>query len=269
MVCRPPYPLLLAVALTLASPRAHADKKKPGLFDFEGWKTPAGHERDAARHLLPGRFDLTPAAGRPAEPRVVRLRFYADDDYRTLLSWQKRLRAQVERINAVSEPVFAVHFEVESIRDWNRSHRAMALDPILAELEALDPAREVSCVIGLVTPMRGVTTSVHQVGDASLLSRHFVLRGMDDEQEILALDRELTLLDPAERQSVYSQRKAHKEVVIFLHEWGHTLGLLHHEDPAVIMNPSYDPHQAAFSAFEQSQIGRRRPIPRSRRSSRF
>ena len=254
MVCRPPYPLLLAVALTLASTRAHADKKKPGLFDFEGWKTPAGHERDAARHLLPGRFDLTPAAGRPAEPRVVRLRFYADDDYRTLLSWQKRLRAQVERINAVSEPVFAVHFEVESIRDWNRSHRAMALDPILAELEALDPAREVSCVIGLVTPMRGVTTSVHQVGDASLLSRHFVLRGMDDEQEILALDREFTLLDPAERQSVYSQRKAHKEVVIFLHEWGHTLGLLHHEDPAVIMNPSYDPHQAAFSAFEQSQI---------------
>jgi tetratricopeptide (TPR) repeat protein len=254
MPCRPPYPLLFALALTLAGARAHADKKKPGLFDFEQWKTPAGHERDAARHLLPGRFDLTPAPGRPVESQVFRLRIYADDDYRTLLSWQKRLRAQIERINAVAEPVFGVRFEIESIRDWNRSHRAMPLDPILAELEALDPAREVSCVIGLVTPMRGITTSVHQVGDAALLSRHFVLRAMDDEQELLALDREFTLLDPAERQSVYSQRKAHKEVVIFLHEWGHTLGLLHHEDPAVIMNPSYDPHQASFSAFEQSQI---------------
>ena len=254
MPCRPPHALLLTVALTLAGTDAHADKKKPGLFDFEGWKTPAGHERDAASHLLPGRFDLSPAPGRPADVRVVRLRIYADDDYRTLLSWQKRLRAQIERINAVVAPVFAVQFEIESIRDWNRSHRAMPLDPILAELEALDPAREVSCVIGLVTPMRGVTTSVHQVGDAALLSRHFVLRGMDDEQEILALDREFTLLDPAERQSVYGQRKAHKEVAVFLHEWGHTLGLLHHEDRAVIMNPSYDAHQAAFSPFEQSQI---------------
>jgi len=263
--CRLPYPLLLAVALTLAGAPARADKKKPGLFDFEGWKTPAGHERDAARHLLPGRFDLTPAPGRPAEVRVVRLRVYADDDYRTLLSWQKRLRAQIERINAVAEPVFAAHFEIESIRDWKRSHRAMALDPILAELQALDPARDVSCVIGLVTPMRGVTTSVHQIGDAAILSRHFVLRGMDDEQELLALDREFSLLDPAERQSVYGERKAHKEVVIFLHEWGHTLGLLHHEDPAVIMNPSYDPHQAAFSPFEQGQInlvlGRRSERP--------
>ncbi len=248
------YPFLLAVALTLAATPAHADKKKPGLFDFEGWKTPAGHERDAARHLLPGAFDLTPAPGRPVEPRAVRLRFYADDDYRTLLSWQKRLRAQIERINSVVEPVFGVYFEIESVREWKRSHRAMALDPILAELQALDPGREVGCVIGLVTPMRGVTTSVHQIGDAVLLSHHFVLRGMDDEQEILALDREFTLLDPAERQSVYSQRKAHKEVVVFLHEWGHTLGLLHHEDRAVIMNPAYDAHQAAFSPFEQSQI---------------
>ena len=139
MVCRPPYPLLLAVALTLASTPAHADKKKPGLFDFEGWKTPGGSR--AGRRAPPAARPVRPDArgGRPAEPRVVRLRFYADDDYRTLLSWQKRLRAQIERINAVSEPVFAVHFEVESIRDWNRSHRAMALDPILAELETLDP----------------------------------------------------------------------------------------------------------------------------------
>ena len=251
---RPAGSVLLGVALTLAGTLARADDKKPGLFDFQGWKTPAGHERDAARHLLPGLFDLLPAPGRPAEMRVVSLRIYADDDYRTLLSWQKRLRAQIERINAVVEPVFAVHFEIESVNDWKRSHRGMALDPILGELQALDPAREVSCVIGLVTPMRGVTTSAHQVGDAALLSRHFVLRGMDDEQEILALDREFTLLDPAERQSVYAQRKAHKEVVVFLHEWGHTLGLLHHDDPAIIMNPAYSAHQAAFSPFEQSQI---------------
>ena len=249
--------MLPALALLFAAAPTRADdgKKKPGLFDFEHWSTPAGHERAAARHLLPGRFDLTPASGLPGEMRVVRVRVYADSDYRTLvLSWQKRLRAQIERINAVVGPVFAMRFEIESVRDWNRSHSGMPLEPILTELEALDPARDVGCVIGLVTPMRGVATSVHQIGSAWLLSHHFVLRGMDDEQELLALDREFALLDPAERQSIYAQRKAHKEVVIFLHEWGHTLGLLHNEDPSIIMNPAYDAHQAAFSPFEQSVI---------------
>jgi tetratricopeptide (TPR) repeat protein len=252
---------LLALALLLPAGTTRADdskddsKKKPGLFDFEHWSTPAGHERDAVRHLVPGRFDLLPAPGRPGELRTIKLRIYADRDYRaTVLSWQKHLRAQIGRINDVVGAVFAVRFEIESIREWDRSHAGMPLDPILTELAAMDPGRDVGCVIGLVTPMRGVATSVHQIGSAWLLSRHFVLRGMDDEQEILALDREFALLAPGERQAVYDQRKAHKEVVIFLHEWGHTLGLLHNEDPAIIMNPAYDAHQTAFSAYEQSVI---------------
>ena len=259
---------LCALAASLAAPVARADdgKKKPGLFDFAPWKTPAGHERDAARHLLPVQFDLTPAAGLPGEVRVVRVRFYADKDYRMLvLKWQKRLHAQIARINAIVEPVFAVHFEIESIRDWDRSHNGMAFETLLTELEALDPARDVGCVIGLVTPMRGVATSVHQLGGARLLSHHFVLRGMDDEQELLALDRDFGLLDPAERQAIYAQRRDHKEVVIFLHEWGHTLGLLHNENPSIVMNPAYDPRQVAFSPFEQAVVnlvlGRRSERP--------
>src|SRR6185503_11815308 len=81
---------------------AFAEKKKPGLFDFQKWSTPGGREKDAARQLLPGRFDLTPMTGLPGEPRTLRLRFYADRDYRTLvLRWQTRLRAQIKRVNAV------------------------------------------------------------------------------------------------------------------------------------------------------------------------
>lgn len=246
--------VLTALSAALWSDPARAEKKKPGLFDFQKWSTPGTQEKEAARQLLPGRFDLTPMNGLPAQPRPLRLRFYADRDYRALLRWQTRLRAQIKRINAVVEPVFAVRFEIEGIRDWARSHTGAPLDPILTELETLDPGREVDCVIGLVTPMRGVATSVHQVGSARLLSRHFVMRAMDDEQEILALDREFKLLDPGERQDLYEVRKSHKEVVIFLHEWGHTLGLLHHGEPAVIMNPLYDARQSGFSGFEQRVI---------------
>ncbi len=240
--------------MALCADSALADKKKPGLFDFQKWQTPGGREKDAAGQLLPGRFDLTPMAGLPAEVRTLRVRFYADRDYRMLLRWQTRLRAQVKRINAVAEPVFAVRFEVESVREWDRSHTGAPLEPILSELETLDPGREVDCVIGLVTPMRGVATSVHAIGNARLLSRHMVMRAMDDEQEILALDREFKLLDINERQNLYDARKAHKEVVVFLHEWGHTLGLLHHGELSVIMNPNYDERQSGFSDFEQRLI---------------
>src|SRR5262249_34069951 len=127
-------------------------------------------------------------------------------------------------------------------------------DQILSDLEALDGGRDVDWVVGLVTPFRGVARSVHQVGGAHLLSRHFVMRGMDDEQESLAFDKELPLVTAERRKRLYEERKAHKEIVVFLHEWGHTMGALHNEDPQVLMNPVYQPKAAGFSAFEKRLI---------------
>jgi tetratricopeptide (TPR) repeat protein len=227
-------------------------KKKPGLFDFETWKSPARRERDAAKQLAPGSLDLTPAGAATGEPRTIRLRIYADRDYQSLvLRWQGKARAQIGRVNAVVEPVFGVRFEIESLRPWDRSHFGVEPGAMLSELAALDPAREVDWVLGLVTPLRGVATSIHQIGMARSCSRHMLMRGMDDEQEILALESEYKLLSVEERQRLYGDRKGHKEVVVFLHEWGHTMGLLHNEDRTIIMNPAYDPKQRAFSEFEK------------------
>jgi hypothetical protein len=242
---------VLLLAAGTRGARGDDSKKKPGLFDFDHWKAPVTRERDAAKRLEPGQLDLSPAPDRPAELRAIKLRVYADRDYRNIvLRWQSRMRTQIQRVNGVVAPVFGVRFEIESLRDWDASHAGMQLEPILKELEALDPAREVDWVVGLATPLQGVARSIHQVGMSRLLVRHFVLRGMDDEQEIRALERELALISPEERGSLYAARKAHKEIVIFLHEWGHTMGLLHNEDPTVVMNPAYDNRQAAFSDFE-------------------
>ena len=147
-----------------------------------------------------------------------------------------------------------MRFEIESLRSWERSHFGVEPSASLDELAALDPAREVDWVLGLVTPLRGVATSIHQIGYAIPCSRHLVMRGMDDEQEILALEQEYRLLSVEERQRLYGDRKAHKEVVVFLHEWGHTMGLLHNEDRSIIMNPNYDPKQRAFSDFEKRVV---------------
>jgi tetratricopeptide (TPR) repeat protein len=247
--------LLAALGLAALAGRAAADGKKPGMFDFESWKSPVAREREAAGQLAPGTFDLTPAVPHTGEPRIIRVRVYADSDYRGLiLRWQARLRGQLARVNAVAGPVFNVTFEIESIHDWERSHVGAAFDPIMKELAALDPAREVDLVLALVTPMRGVATSMHQVGEAFTPGRYLVLRGMDDEQEGLAIDREYHLLSAEERARLYSNRKAHKEVAVFLHEWGHSAGLLHEEDRAMIMNPALDPRQSSFSEFDKEVL---------------
>jgi hypothetical protein len=112
----------------------------------------------------------------------------------------------------------------------------------------------VDLVIGLVTPLHGVATSADIVGRARFLSRHFVMRGMDDEEEFRIFEREFTLVTAEQRQRLYADRKAHKEIVVFLHEWGHTLGLLHHEDPKCIMNPGYHHEASDFSDYEKQVL---------------
>jgi tetratricopeptide (TPR) repeat protein len=242
------------VALTAISADASADdkKKKPGLFDFETWKAPVTREREAAGHFAPHTLDLAPAVPAGPEPRRVQLRVYADRDYRSLVvRWQSKMRRQIERLNAVTGPVFNVKFEIESLRDWDRTHFGVDFNHVLDELMKLDEAREVDWVIGLATPLREVASSLHQIGYASLCSRHFLMRGMDDEQESLAIDREFQLLPIEERRRLYGDRKSHKEIVVFLHEWGHTMGLLHHEDRASVMNPAYDSQQRVFTDWEK------------------
>jgi tetratricopeptide (TPR) repeat protein len=261
-----------SVALAAAS-RADEPPKKAGLFDFETWKTPAHRQRDAAKTLAPGQLDLEPLGRFDEPPRTLRLRVYADRDYRGgVLRWQTKVRGEIDRVNHVVEPVFNVRFEIESLREWDRAHVGAPLEAVLGELEALDGGRDVDWVLGFVTPFRGVASSIHEVGMARLSSRAFVLRAMDDDEEGRALEREFTMLSQGEREKLYDDRKDHKELVVFLHEWAHSMGALHVGDRAVIMNPLYDPKQAAFSDFEKRLIGlvldartrdRTRPYPES------
>jgi tetratricopeptide (TPR) repeat protein len=252
---------VVLVALAAGTSRANAagsddDGKdaadKPSAF--RRWLSlPVDRERDAARQIAPRRLNRGPAA--TDEARVLRLRLYADRDYRgVVLHWRAKAQGQIDKINGVVGPIFGVRFQIESAREWDKSHVGQPLSAVIDDLEALDPGREVDCVIGLATPLRGVATSAHQVGLARLLARHFVMRGMDDEEEALALERDYKLLPPDERIKLYADRKGHKEIVMFLHEWGHTLGLLHHEDRTGFMNPAYDPREVGFTDFEKEVI---------------
>ena len=138
----------LVVLVCAFAADARADKKKAGLFDIDWWKPPVRHEHNAAQTLAPKGLNLAPGGAAQGEARAIRLRVYADRDYRgVVIRWQSKVRTQIQRINTVVGPVFNVRFEIESLRDWDRSHAGVPLgDALLDELIALDAAREVDLV---------------------------------------------------------------------------------------------------------------------------
>src|SRR4051812_18070309 len=182
-------------------------------------------QREAAAHYEPAPLSI-PARGNGGATTPLRIRFYADADFRSGggLKWQERLRVQLAELNAVVGPAFGVRFEAEGFRRWPRSGPSGALAPMLIELERLDPGQDVDWVVGLVSPLPLVSMSFHDLGWAAVPGRHFVLRGMSSIAELDDFNRAFQSLERSTREGLYVRRKNHKETVVFLHEWAHTLG---------------------------------------------
>jgi tetratricopeptide (TPR) repeat protein len=209
---------------------ARADQLNPG----------AEAQRRVAEGLLPAPLVLPAPAERRKPVTEVKIRFYADDEYRAgLFRWADRTRTQLNFLNQIVEPAFGIRFEAESFRRWHRESGSSDIYKMLAELEKLDPGPGVDWVVAYVSALPLITTSMHEIGAARLLGRHFVLRGMASADEARALGQAFDRLEPAEREQIYSQRKWHKEIAVFLHEWLHTLGGLHSNDPQRINHTSY------------------------------
>jgi tetratricopeptide (TPR) repeat protein len=199
---------------------------------------------------------LGPRRDNAGAPALVRIRFYADEGYRSGgARWADRMKSQLAEMNRVVGPVFGLRFEGESFRRWDRQGGSGPLVPVLEELERLDPGRDVDWVVGLCSPLPTLSMSFHDLGMARTLGKHFVLRGMSSLVEMQDFERIFTALDQADREKLYVRRKSHKEISVFLHEWAHTLGAPHVEDPTRIMSPGYSPRTSTFTVDDAQLIG--------------
>jgi hypothetical protein len=218
--------------------------------------TPGQQQRSYAESLRPA--EVKPAASSPGTPlRKLRVRAYADADYqRQTPRWSARIEEQIARASAVLEAQFALHLEVESVRRWDRAGGQGRLSDALAELQALDPATNLDWVVGFVSSLGAFTASQEELGIACLFCSHLIVRGMFSAAESDAIDRALPLLSTAERESLARERRVHKEVAVFLHEWGHTLGAFHERSPQFLLSPMYDTSQSSFSEGSARIIGR-------------
>ena len=183
-----------------------------------------------------------------ANPKVfrARIRVYTDDGYRSQNPvHEQQLRRLLAGAFRVLEPTIGVGLGDIEFRSWERTAGG-DLPGMLAELEALDPADDVDWVLGFVDAQGHVAADVHQLGEARVLGKHAVLRGLNDAAEVRLLEATLRGMSERDRRALYGRRKRHKELVLLLHELGHTLGAMHVTGTERIMSPSYEGSQRSF-----------------------
>jgi tetratricopeptide (TPR) repeat protein len=180
------------------------------------------------------------------EVQAARVRVWVDQDYRRGPSWRKRALHLVARANAFLAPAFGVRLEA-TFEAWERQAGGEDLAAVLDELAAHDAGDGVEWVIGMTGAPATFTVSHHELGRAHVLGKHFVVRDMNDAEEARQLARVLDTLDEDERLALYAARKHHKELVVFLHEWAHTVGGLHERGDGRIMAPAYGAQAATLS----------------------
>ncbi len=213
-------------------------------------QSPRDLQRTAAHRMAPASFHLYSRAdgrARDPEPLTVRLRVFASRDYRNqTVNWQPRFRQLLARVNKSTENWPGVRFEIAEVRLWDRETQDQSLKDLLADLSAQDAGSDVDWVVGLAAAIPRVPESIHVLGTAQVLDRHFVMRSLHDLAEYDLVRQAFDQLNPSEREQLLLERKRHKEQAVFLHEWGHTLGAIHAFHADSIMNPIYHSDASRF-----------------------
>lgn len=211
-------------------------------------KRPVDYAREQARTLAPAKLESASSQPSTGPVRKIRVRVYADSDYREqVVRWRSSVVSQLQRASSVMQGQLGVVFELESTREWEHRGVEGELEGSLTALEQRDPGEDVDLVVGFVSALKLFSAAQHELGMARLFGRHCVLREMGNAEEVRAIMEGLVHLPQDERQTLYEERKAHKETSVFLHEWAHTLGAFHVRNSHWMMYPNYAPNQAAFT----------------------
>ncbi|HSD86061.1 MAG TPA: hypothetical protein VLB44_01055 [Kofleriaceae bacterium] len=200
--------------------------------------------RNAADLSKLGPATLEASQPKEGEPRSGKVRVYVDPGIRALPQWKEKITEQIDYANQLLTPLVGVQLKIDGFKDWARTG-----DPTdaLAELKQADPAKDVTWVIGYVTPNDVASSAMVALGNAELLGHHIVVRGWAEKQEADALAEKLPDLKPAERNEVLAAHERHKQSVVLLHMLAKTLGAIDEADAAWIQNPAYSQKQSGFS----------------------
>ena len=179
---------------------------------------------------------------------VGRVRLYASQEYRAQrVGWQSRVTKMVDSAGEVLGPAFSLRLEVVDAQSWNAECDAESLQECLQELVHYDPGDDVDWVVGLISAVPRFSARFDELGMASLPGRHVVLRDLYASAEKEAIEASFPHMAKSKRDDIFKERQKHKRLVVFLHEWAHTMGALHTRRNDSILYPTYSADAAGFS----------------------
>lgn len=207
-------------------------------------RTIAGLTPAAMHSASMGRAPSASPDGRPP----ARFRIYVDPRWQAQKGdWRRAAEAIVSDAAATARLELGTSFVIDHLAPWPDPPGGDALEPWLTALAALDPGDVDVWVVGFVGGRPVTSSTFEHIGLAHIPGRHFVMRSMADLDEADAIGR-LHVLDDADRRRLLRARMKHRRAVVFLHEWGHTLGAVHARDTEVIMAEGYNDRIRGFGA---------------------
>jgi hypothetical protein len=234
------------------------------------WANRARVQRAALESARPRELRATPetalavADSSPSPSvRVLRMRAHATPRHAAEVGdWKRELGDRVEDANRVLGPTLGVRIDLVSAELWDPQRSEDELSALVEGLAIADSGADVDWILGLAGSVPRLELSFHQLGAAKMMSKHLVVRTMNDAREYDAFEAGLAEIDERERRSLYRARRRHKSTSVLLHELAHTLGVPHEQRAGTIMQPRYHPKVDRFSvaAVELMRISAARPI---------
>lgn len=228
----------IAVAIGISLPSA-------ACFDSTWGEAKRAQEREAAR-VTPTDLTALSGAGTGAHGRLtpIRVHVVASPKYTAqVIDAPKRFRETVEEANHVLSGAGVV-LDVTSFETWSPSEDDLPVT--LAALEKTYPGNGEDLYVGLVGSVPRLALSFHDVGYATVLGHHLVLRAPSRADDVDAIQRNLDELSTEDREQLIRSRRNHRAAVVLLHELGHTLGAVHEIAESSIMSTSYAAERSAF-----------------------
>ncbi len=214
------------------------------LYDSR-WGQSTAEQKHTAARLAPA--SVTARAGedevahRSATIRACATRAYAAET----LDFEQRFDELIRQANSVLEPAIGLTLRSAGTTPWEPPNGERDLSSAIDDLPSC-AGPTTDWVVGLLQSTAGVVTDFHVLGKGRMYSPYLVLRAANDPAELDALTRALPDLDQATRDKLYSERKRHKALAVFLHELGHTLGAIHRSAKDTLMSPVYDASETGY-----------------------